>query len=174
MTAKKNGFKDTGTAPWDIDDVGSGRVDLTKAADAGLVMDETYARFLAANPTGGSINVKELNLPSVRNMACTPNCTFTRTVRNTLAGSATWNVSFATPGGVSATVTPASFTIPANGTQVLTITVAPSGAPIIAPTVGFGYITLTESTAQSPAEHITVAVRGTGEVIFANGFDSTP
>lgn len=173
MTAKKDGWKDDGRAPWDIDDVGSGRVDLTKAASAGLVMDETFANFIAANPSGGSINVKALNLPSLRNMACTPTCTFTRTVRSTLAASANWTSGFMTSGGVSVTVSPASFAIAPGATQVLTITVAPTGAPIVAPVVGFGYITLTESAAQSPAEHITVAIRGIGDVIFKNGFDST-
>ena len=172
MTAKIAGFKENGTDSWNVDDVGSGRVDLNFASTAGLVMNETGANFLAANPVGGTINVKDLNLPSVRNMACQPDCTFTRTVRSTLAASANWTSSFVTAGGVSATVTPASFTIPAGGTQVLTIKVKPTGAPIVAPAVGFGNIVLTAAGGASPAEHISVAVRGTGDVIFANGFDS--
>ena len=50
MTAKKAGRKDNIVSTWDWDDVGSGRVDLTKAARAGLVMHETTANYLAANP----------------------------------------------------------------------------------------------------------------------------
>ncbi|MEO6075183.1 MAG: S8 family serine peptidase, partial [Dokdonella sp.] len=172
LTAKIAGFKENGTDPWNVDDVGNGRVDLNFASTAGLVMNETGANFLAANPTGGTINVKDLNLPSVRNMACTPDCTFTRTVRSTLTTAANWSTSFVTAGGVSATVTPASFTIPPGGTQVLTIKVTPTGVPIVAPAVGFGNIMLTAAGGASPAEHITVAIRGTGDVIFANGFDS--
>lgn len=172
MTAKIAGFKENGTDSWNVDDVGSGRVDLTVASKAGLVMNETGANFLAANPVGGTINVKALNLPAVRNMACTPDCTFTRTVRSTLAASSNWTTSFVTAGGVAATVTPASFTIAAGGTQTLTIKVSPTGAPIVAPAVGFGNIMLTAAGGASPVEHISVAVRGTGDVIFANGFDS--
>ncbi|MFZ2234848.1 MAG: S8 family serine peptidase, partial [Dokdonella sp.] len=172
MTAKSDGSKENGTDPWNIDDVGNGRVDLNFASTAGLVMNETFANFLAANPVGGTINVKELNLPSVRNMTCTPDCTFTRTVRSTLAASANWSTSFTTTGGMTATVTPATFTIAAGATQVLTIKVTPTGAPIVAPAVGFGNILLTAAGGASPVEHIAVAVRGTGDGIFANGFDS--
>ena len=53
MTAFKGGTKENGTTPWDADDVGNGRVDLTKAAKAGLVMNETFANYLAANPCHG-------------------------------------------------------------------------------------------------------------------------
>lgn len=172
MTAKIAGFKENGTDSWNVDDVGNGRVDLNFAAKAGLVMNETGANFLAANPVGGTINVKELNLPSVRNMTCTPDCTFTRTVKSTLSTSANWTTSFMTVNGVSATVTPAAFTIAPGASQVLTIKVMPTGAPIIAPAVGFGHIMLTTAGGASPVEHISVAVRGTGDVIFANGFDS--
>ena len=64
-------------------------LDLTKAARAGLVMNETFANFLAANPdTGG--DPETLNIPSVRNMNCTPSCTWTRTVRNTRNVPSNW------------------------------------------------------------------------------------
>jgi subtilisin family serine protease len=54
MTAFNGGTKEDGTTPWDADDVGTGRVDLTKAALAGLVMNETTQHFIDANPnTGG-------------------------------------------------------------------------------------------------------------------------
>ena len=82
MTSFNGGTKEDGTTPWDADDVGTGRIDLTKAALAGLVMDETTQHFLDANPNTGG-DPKTLNIPSVRNMECTPNCTWTRTVRNT-------------------------------------------------------------------------------------------
>src|SRR5690606_31905273 len=35
MTAKRDGFKENESDPWNVDDVGSGRVDLNKAASAG-------------------------------------------------------------------------------------------------------------------------------------------
>ena len=89
MTSFNGGTKEDGTTPWDADDVGTGRLDLTKAALAGLVMDETFANYLAADPNNGG-DPKTLNVPSVRNMECTPNCTWTRTVRNTLTSATSW------------------------------------------------------------------------------------
>ncbi len=182
MTAKKTGLKDfTNGTPnngqWDADDVGNGRVDLTKAARAGLVMNETYANFLAAN--GNQANQRALNLPSARNTACTPSCTFTRTVRNTLPGASSWTAAAANLGpGFTVSVSPTSFSftgagIPAadsifaNGfdtpvapeTRVITITATPTSNMTA---IGFGEVTFTEATARSPDLHVTVAVRGNG------------
>jgi subtilisin family serine protease len=172
MTAKRGGFKENGTDPWNVDDVGSGRVDLSKASAAGLVMNETYANYLAANPSGGTINIKALNIPSVRNMACNGSCTFTRTLTSKLATSSTWTATYVGDPAINATVSPSTFTVAANGTQAITIT-ALVGTTLAAPT--FGYVVLTPSdSAQSPVEHITVAVKGQGVVdkIFADGFDT--
>ena len=107
--------------------------------------------------------------------ACSPDSTFTRTVRSTLATSSTWNVSFETPSNIGAVVTPASFTLAAGASQVLTIVVTPGpyGPPLGAPNApGSGYIVLTEAAAQSPAQHITVAVRGPRDGIFQDGFET--
>jgi subtilisin family serine protease len=176
MTAKSAGVKEDAVSPWNIDDVGSGRVQVDKAIAAGLVMEETGANFLAANPSGGSINIKALNVPSVRNMNCTPNCTFTRTVTSKLAASSSWTVSSTSQYGVTVAVTPATFTIPAGGTQALAITVTLDdyGPGTALPnTPAFADILLTPSSAAvSPVEHITVAVRGPRDGIFKNGFDS--
>ena len=73
MTSFNGGFKENGTTPWDPDDVGTGRVDLNQVAKAGLVMNETFANYLAANPATGG-DPRTLNIPSVRDMNCTPNC----------------------------------------------------------------------------------------------------
>ncbi|MBN8727281.1 MAG: S8 family serine peptidase [Xanthomonadales bacterium] len=179
-TTKTGGFQEDGTTPWNIDDVGSGRVDLTKAALAGFTMDESVANFIAANPSGGSINVKDLNLPALRNLNCTPDCSFTRKVTNRLSTSATWNTSFeATVGGIGATVSPASFTLAPGATQELTITVHPPYKTEM-PAIGFGFIHFNEANGQSPQQHFSVAIKGTGgaepepdDVIFADGFDGT-
>lgn len=178
MTAKSAGVKEDGVTPWHADDVGNGRVQVDKAIAAGLVMEETGTNFLAANPSGGSLNIKELNVPSMRNMNCVPNCTFTRTFTSKLAAASTWNVSFESTFGVSVAASPATFTIPAGGTQAVTFTVSldPSGPDTQLPnTPGFANVLLTPSVASvSPVEHLTVAVRGTRTVtdlIFKDGFD---
>jgi len=160
---------------WDGDGVGNGRIDVARAERAGLVMDETYANFLAANPAGGTLDVKALNLPSMRNTACAPSCTFTRTVRSTLATASEWSVSFDTAADISATVTPASFSLAPGASQTLQITVSvdPSGRSLTAPNPpGFGAVVLTEAGGLSPPQHLSVAVRAPRDVIFTDGLDS--
>jgi len=137
-------------------------------------MDETYANFVAANPSGGTLNIKQLNLPSMRNVACTPSCTFTRTVRSTLATASNWAVTFETAADITAVVTPASFTLAPGATQTLQITVSvdASGRSLMAPSMpGFGAIVLTEAGGLSPPEHLSVAVRGVRDHLFTDGFD---
>lgn len=165
MTAYKNGLKDftNGTpnnGPWDADDVGNGRLDLTKATLAGLVMHETYANFLAAQ--GNVANQRALNLPSMRNTSCTPSCTFTRTVRNALGTATSWTASGVGSPRVNVSVSPStfSFTGDLDETQQLTITVTPIGNQTAA--VAFGEVQLVEANEASPDLHMTVAIRGEG------------
>ncbi|MGB0135329.1 S8 family serine peptidase, partial [Dokdonella sp.] len=174
MTAKRTGVQEDGTTEWNADQIGNGRVQVEQAAMAGLVLEETTANFLAANPSGGSIDIKELNIASMRNTNCSPSCTFTRTVTSTLATSATWNATFESADGVSATVTPASFTIAAGATQALTIVVTPEeyGPNNQLPNhPSFGDVVLVEAGSQSPDEHMTVAIRAVRDGIFKDGYD---
>lgn len=170
-TATRVGRKDNVVSFWDWDDVGSGTVDLTKAARVGLLLNETFANFLASDPANGG-DVKTLNLPSVRNMACTPSCTFTRTVRSTLAVGATYNVTVDQPTGFVVGVSPSNFTVAAGATQMLTITVTPQLGEA-GSAIRFGAINLTHFMGPSPVQHITVAVKGAGpsDNVFANGFE---
>ncbi|MDQ3198985.1 MAG: S8 family serine peptidase [Verrucomicrobiota bacterium] len=162
MTAFNGGTKEDGVTPWDPDDVGNGRLDLTKAALAGLVMDETTANYLAANPATGG-DPKTLNLPAVRNMDCTPSCTWTRTVRNSRTEATSWTASgTAMTPGFDIEVSPSRFTFSGGlgETQELTITATPrtdlTGA------VAFGEVVLGETGGISPEERITVAIKGSG------------
>jgi hypothetical protein len=169
MTSFNGGTKEDGTTPWDADDVGNGRIDLTKAALAGLVMDETTQHYLDANPNTGG-DPKTLNLPHVRNMDCTPSCTFTRTVRNTLTSATSWTATgnAITP-GFTVDVSPSSFSFTGGlgETQELTITVTPNTN--LTSAVAFGEVVLHAGAnggdAPSgviivPDERITVAIKG--------------
>jgi subtilisin family serine protease len=166
MTAKRDGFQENGTTPWNIDDVGSGRVDVAKAAMAGLTMDETKANFLAANPSGGTINVKELNVASLRNMACTGACSWTRKVKNRLAVTGSWSIAATTDPSFTVTATPSTFNLAPGAEQTITFTATPT-QNITA--VKFGYITLTEAGSASPQQHITVALKGTSATTYTVG-----
>ena len=174
MTSFNGGTKEDGTTPWDADDVGTGRVDLTKAALAGLVMDETTQHFIDANPNTGG-DPKTLNVPSVRNMECTPSCSWTRTVRNTLMSATSWTATgTAITPGFTIDVQPSSFSFTGGlgETRELTITATPNTN--LTSAVAFGEVVLSVGNANRPNgvlipnERITVAIKG------ASGGGGTP
>ena len=161
LTAFTAGTKEDTTTPWDPDDVGAGRVDLTKAAMAGFVMDETFANFVAANPgTGG--DPKTLNIPSMRNLNCVDSCDWTRTLRNAVNGTPTsWTVTVNAPAGVSVSTDVTNFTFDGTlaDTQAITITAEPTEALT---EIKFAEVVFTEAGGLAPAAHMYVAVQGSG------------
>ena len=72
--------------------MGSGRIDLTKVNKAGLLLDETQADYLAANPAEGG-DVRTLNTASLADNECLASCSWTRTFTGTSTGAGTWGVS---------------------------------------------------------------------------------
>lgn len=164
-TGRIAGFSDDATTPWTPDDVGSGHVNVARAAMAGLTLNETYDNYVAANPQDADpdLEVNELNTPSVRDTFCPEaGCTWTRTVTNRMTSAGTWQTSYQPylASGLTATVTPASFTLQPGDTQEITITAIPSAN---SEDMEFGHVFLTESAEQSPQQHITVAVLLEGE-----------
>jgi len=109
-------LKDDGVTPADPFDIGNGRIDLTKAALSGLVMDETVANFEAADPALGG-DVKTLNIPSYQNSQCVGLCDFSRTVKNVADVATDYVVVVDAPVGVSIVATPAAFTLAVGATQ---------------------------------------------------------
>ncbi|HEY6941297.1 S8 family serine peptidase [Dokdonella sp.] len=171
LTAVTNGHKEDLTTPWDPDDVGSGRIDLTKAAKTGLVMNETYANFLAADPATAG-DPKTLNIPSARNLACNDGCSFTRTFRNTLATASSWTASVVNPVELNVTVSPTTFNFGAGNTaatQALTINAATTSDTT---TPAFAEVVLHENGGQSPDLHLYIAIAGTAPVGNPNIIDS--
>ncbi len=176
LTATNTGTKEDEETPWDADDVGNGRVVVSNAVNAGLVMDETIANYRAANPATGG-DVKTLNIPSVRNVDCTPDCTWTRTVRNTSPAPTSWTATgHGITDGVSVSIEPSTFTFSGDidDTQLLTITATPTGD--MTASVAFGEVVLAEAADLSPDLRIAVSIRGEGAVvvddpIFASGFE---
>lgn len=171
LTAKLEGLKDTGLAPWDADDVGNGRVAVGAAVRTGLVMNETFANFLAANPaTGGQ--PRNLNLPSLRHTTCANSCTFTRTFRNTRTTPVTWNaIVNQAPPGTTISVDPPSFSFTGNLAQTQTVTVTVTLANTIS-TTAFGHLIFRDAAASLPDARLSVAIRGTvTDNLFANGFE---
>ena len=148
-------LKEDGATPADPFDMGAGRIDLSMAGQAGLVLDETEANYLAADPSIGG-DPKTLNLASMGNSACELTCSWTRTVRSTLGGSMDWTASVVDPPGVTLSVIPNFFSLPGGATQEIMVTADVSGA-----TPGewlFGQVMLAPSGA-APDAHLPVAVK---------------
>ena len=155
MSAYKDSMvKEDGITPADPFDVGNGRIDLTKAALIGLVMDETVANFTAANPAEGG-DVKTLNLPSYQNSQCVGLCSFSRTVRNVAGVDTDYVVKVEAPLGVEITPTPAAFTLAPGATQSVQFDVDVMDAEI--GEWQFAWITFDTEDAFSTGETITDA-----------------
>lgn len=156
MVSRTTGVtKENGTTPADAFDRGAGRVDLTRAAKVGLVLNETGARFSAANPATGG-DTSQLNLASFQHAACVGICSFTRTVQAARTGAMTYNLSVS--GVAGATVSPASFTINSSGTRSFTLSIDGSGLSTTA--YSFGEVTLTPTDAGWETLRMPIAVRG--------------
>lgn len=134
-------------------DVGGGRLDLSAAARAGLVLQETAANFQAANPSNGG-HPETLNLAGMANESCILSCGWTRTVRSTRAAPTQWTVTLEAPPGAGLTVSPMAFTLPAGGAQTLQITAT---GPTSLSDWKYGRITLTETGGQAPPAHLPIA-----------------
>ncbi|HET9047610.1 MAG TPA: S8 family serine peptidase [Chiayiivirga sp.] len=165
-TAKRDGYREDETSPWNIDDVGSGRVDVAKAAMAGLTMDETKANFLAANPSGGSINIKQLNIPSLRNLNCVGSCSWTRTFKNQLPTAGSWTIAPVSHAQFELVASPSSFNLAAGQSQTVTFTATPNQ---FISAIAFDYVVLSENASLAPAQHLTVALKGNSTTLYTVG-----
>lgn len=139
-------------------DAGAGRIRVGLAARAGLLLDETTARFRAADPARGG-DPAALNLPSLSSGSCLEQCVFTRTVRSSLATPATWEATSAAGPLLALDVQPQRFTLAPGAEQTLVIT-ARVGLDGFAPpgTFRFGAVTLTEQSGLAPPARLPVAL----------------
>lgn len=171
-TASSVGFKQDGVTAWDADDVGSGRVDLTKAARAGLTLADSVENYSAANPNGGSLDLTALNLPSLRNIRCGDQCSWTRKVRNRLTQTGTWTASFVQPSGYTLTAQPATFTLAPGAVQEMTFSAAINDITLPG-AYSFGRVVLQETGGRSPDQHLPVVVQGSEISVECNAGNCT-
>lgn len=125
MTSTQAVFKeDTVTAATPFDR-GAGRIRVDQAVRAGLVLHETKANYLAANPaTGGDLTA--LNQPSLQKGRCVDRCVFKRTFRNTLSFRQAWTVKVE---GLSGSASPSLFTVNPGESKTVTITINSFSVP---------------------------------------------
>jgi hypothetical protein len=96
------------------------RIDV--AANPGLTFDETATRMRSLG--NSATNARQLNIPSVNVPSLTgSSVTVPRTARNVTASAQTYRVEVTAPSGSTITVSATSFTVAANGTVTLNITV---------------------------------------------------
>jgi len=168
MTATTEVRKEDGTTPADWFDMGAGRIQVDKAVQSGLVLDETAANYAAADPTNGG-KPEELNLPSLTQTNCVGVCSFTRTVTATKDGS--WTLSGEKiSDGVTVTATPETFDIQAGQSQEISITVDAFEAE--SDTWSFAKLNLTSTS--SPDLHMPISVKASnGNVPSAASFNAS-
>jgi subtilisin family serine protease len=123
MTAARDVLLEDQVTPADALAAGAGRVRVDKAARSGLVLHETRARYLAANPSGGG-DPSALNQPSMARAHCPTSCSFVRTVRSTLPYRQTWDLKVE---GMTAAVSPKSITLNPGESRTIEVTVDGSG-----------------------------------------------
>lgn len=140
---------------------GSGHVDVSAAARAGLLFDETVANYLAANPDDGG-DPKTLNLPSFANTQCLAVCSWERTATvpddadAPVPSNVTWSASAVTDDGLELDVQLTQATVSPGDTVGITVS-----ADVSAGEIGetyFGRITLTPDNAAVPSVTLPVAV----------------
>lgn len=146
----------TGTTavPVTPQDSGSGHVDLTAATRTGLLLDETNANF-SATPSGSSLS--NLNLAQLARYNCTASCSFTRTFTNPLSVAQDYTLSVAGLPAGAVVVSPASFTIPAGGSQAISVTTTPS--LLTTGVWNYGVLWLDPADTTRPRLHLPIALR---------------
>ncbi len=164
MTAayRDNIRKEDGVTEADPHDRGSGRVDLSQAGLAGLVLDETITNYQNADPDNGG-SPKTLNIASMADNKCLGNCSWTRIVSSTLNYSAVWTASVTGTAGLTIMVDPVSFTLPAYGEQTLVITADVGTLP--AGDWVFGEVILEPDDTDVAVAHLTLGVKPTTGIL---------
>ena len=124
------------SVPAGVLDIGAGRIDPNRAADAGLVLTETAARFQdflaiqdpARDPAQPTLDATDLNLPSIDFDPLIGPRSTSRTFTSIDPQSATWRATFEGLAGIAATAEPAQFSIGPGESQTVQFSFDPAGA----------------------------------------------
>lgn len=162
--------KEDGVAAANPFDRGAGRIDLNLAAAAGLLLNESNANYAAANPATGG-DPRTLNLPGLMDDSCAATCSWQRRFTNATASNLTWNATLVLPAGVVGSVTPSVFALPPGATQVVTIALDVSAAPV--GNFAFGQLDLAPTSGPAVPQHLPIAVRPITPNIVCESFAAT-
>ncbi|MEW9551845.1 S8 family serine peptidase [Nonomuraea sp. NPDC050783] len=143
--------KPDGTTPADPFDMGGGRIDLTKAGDPGLTLDESAANF-AASATDPRDRI-DLNLPSVNAPVMPGAITAERRVTNVTDRTLTFTATGRTVSGAAIAVVPPLLSVAPGKTARLSVVIT---APELPDGQYFGQVDL-KQVGGSRALHLPVA-----------------
>ncbi|WP_311932269.1 S8 family serine peptidase [Microbispora sp. H11081] len=143
--------KEDRTTPADPFDYGGGRIDLTKAGDVGLTLDETAANYAAS--AADPLNRIDLNLPSVNAPVMPGVITAKRTLVNTTGKTLVYTATGTTVSGASITVLPPLFTVKPGKSQKITVVIT---APDLPDGQYFGQVNLKQVNGNRE-QHLPVA-----------------
>ncbi|GAA1772717.1 S8 family serine peptidase [Luedemannella helvata] len=151
-TAVTRILKEDLTTPAGPFEVGSGRIDVARAAEPGLTFDETAARMTAARDD--AVARVQLNLPTLNAPVMPGRLDITRTVANVSGRGLTYTAVGTGPKGTAITVNPARFTLAPGARQRLAVTIRSTG---VSGQV-FGQVRLVPAAGSGvPALHLPVA-----------------
>lgn len=158
MTTSERDITDSDGTAADWFDMGSGRIELRRAAKAGFVLDEDRAGYLAANPASGG-DVRELNTASMADDECLQTCEWTRTLTGTATGAGTWTVSVENISeGITLDTDVDTVALTDGGTADVTVT-ATLDAGVATDEWLFGTLVLTPPAgSEAPEAHLPVGV----------------
>jgi subtilisin family serine protease len=150
-TATTKVTKQDRTTPADPFDYGGGRIDLTKAGDAGLTLDETAENYLAS--AADPLNRIDLNVPSVNAPIMPGVITAKRTLVNATGKTLTYAATGSTVSGAGITVLPPLFTVKPGKSVKITIMIT---APDLPDGQYFGQVNL-KQLGGTRQQHLPVA-----------------
>ena len=124
MTATDQVWTEDGVTPANAFAAGAGRIRVANAINAGLVINETVARFNSFDPLSG-LDMSGMNLPSMAERSCTTTCSFTRTFRSTRTYGSLWQVGLQ---GLSGSA-PSLVWVPAGSSVQVVVTIDAAALP---------------------------------------------
>jgi hypothetical protein len=137
-------------------DTGTGRINVSAAARAGFILDETFAGYAAANPALGG-DPKGLNIPSLGRENIIQSTTWYLTLTST--ANTSWTASVINPPGVTLSVSPTAFSLAPGQTQQIAVTA--DGAGAVYDSWLFGSVVLTPANADTATARLPVALKRT-------------
>lgn len=163
MTANESVLLEDQTTPANAHAAGSGRLQVDRAARAGLVLNETKANYLAANPTTGG-DPSMLNLANFEKANCQGTCSFVRTVRNTLPYKHQWKLTLqGVNGSINGSAGSAALTLKPGESRQILVTIN-NAAQAADGSYRYGSLVIAPHSAANgnqslPTLHMPIAVR---------------